>query len=67
VMPDLRGMSAREALRALTQIGMVARMSGDGVVLEQSPTAGAPLTRAQACQLKLGRRPTVSANGGSSQ
>jgi cell division protein FtsI (penicillin-binding protein 3) len=67
VMPDLRGMSAREALRALTQIGMVARMSGDGVVLEQSPTAGAPLSRAQGCQLKLGRRPTVSANGGSSQ
>ena len=31
VMPDLRGLSAREALRALTQLGMTARMTGDGV------------------------------------
>jgi hypothetical protein len=32
VMPDLRGLSAREALRAPTKIGMTARMSGDGFV-----------------------------------
>ena len=31
VMPDLRGLSAREALRALTKLGMTARMTGDGV------------------------------------
>ena len=36
-MPDLRGLSAREALRTLTRIGMTARMNGDGFVLEQSP------------------------------
>ena len=31
-MPDLRGLSAREALRALTRLGLTARMTGDGVV-----------------------------------
>ena len=43
VMPDLRGLSAREALRTLTRLGMTARMTGDGVVLEQSPAAGSAL------------------------
>jgi membrane peptidoglycan carboxypeptidase len=67
VMPDLRGMSARDALRALTRIGIVARMSGDGVVLEQSPAAGTALGASPACLLKLGRRPAPSATGGSPQ
>ena len=49
VMPDLRGLSAREALRALTKIGMTARMSGDGFVLEQSPAAGSALGTVDAC------------------
>jgi cell division protein FtsI (penicillin-binding protein 3) len=56
VMPDLRGLSAREALRALTKLGMTARMSGDGFVLEQSPAAGSPLGASDVCVMKLGRR-----------
>ena len=67
VMPDLRGLSARDALRALTRIGMVARMKGDGVVLEQSPAAGVALGGSQPCVLTLGRRPAPSASGGSPQ
>src|SRR5215831_14732271 len=55
LMPDLRGMSAREALRSLSRIGMTARMSGDGVVVGQTPVAGAALVRGEACQLRLGR------------
>ena len=39
-MPDLRGLSAREALRTLTRIGLTARINGDGFVIEQSPAAG---------------------------
>jgi cell division protein FtsI (penicillin-binding protein 3) len=55
-MPDLRGLSAREALRTLTRIGLTARMNGDGFVVEQSPAAGALLIHGSACVLTLGRR-----------
>ena len=57
MMPDLRGLSAREAVRILTAAGMTTRMTGDGFVLEQSPAAGSTLLPGQACALKLGRRP----------
>jgi len=63
VMPDLRGRSAREALRTLTKLGMTASMTGDGVVLEQAPAAGSPLGGTDAVTLTLGRR-TASATGG---
>jgi cell division protein FtsI (penicillin-binding protein 3) len=56
LMPDLRGLSAREALRTLTRIGLSARISGDGVVLAQSPDVGAALIRGESAVLKLGRR-----------
>jgi cell division protein FtsI (penicillin-binding protein 3) len=61
-MPDLRGMSAREALRALSHIGMTARLTGDGFVVEQSPRPGDALVRGDACALTLGRR--LPATGG---
>jgi cell division protein FtsI (penicillin-binding protein 3) len=65
LMPDLRGLSAREALRSLSRIGMAARVSGDGFVVEQSPAPGEALVRGDACTLKLGRRPPViPATGG---
>ena len=32
-VPDLRGMSAREAMRTLVKLGLTARMSGDGFVV----------------------------------
>jgi hypothetical protein len=56
LMPDLRGLSAREALRLLSRIGLTARMTGDGFVVEQSPLPGSALVRGDACTLKLGRR-----------
>jgi cell division protein FtsI (penicillin-binding protein 3) len=55
-MPDVRGLSGREALRTLTRLGLTARISGDGFVIEQSPAAGALLAHGDACVLKLGRR-----------
>jgi cell division protein FtsI/penicillin-binding protein 2 len=64
LMPDLRGMSAREALRSLSRIGMSARLSGDGFVVEQSPAPGDALVRGDACTLKLGRRAPAPASGG---
>jgi cell division protein FtsI (penicillin-binding protein 3) len=62
-MPDVRGLSAREALRTLTRIGLTPRLSGDGFVIEQSPQAGTVLARGESCILKLGRRPLVQAGG----
>ena len=63
-MPDLRGMSAREALRALSRAGLRPRLDGDGFVIDQSPLPGATLIRGDTAILKLGRRmPAVHAGG----
>jgi len=67
VMPDLRGHSAREALRILAKIGSSARMSGQGVVIEQSPAAGEPLGTGEVGVLKLGRHLPLPAVGGAPQ
>jgi hypothetical protein len=59
----LHGLSAREALRLLTRLGIATRMSGDGFVVDQTPAAGAELTGADRCVLRLVRRSTSSAGG----
>ncbi len=55
VLPDLRGLSAREALRTLAKLGLTPRLQGKGVVVEQNPPAGAPLERGMTCTLTLER------------
>jgi cell division protein FtsI (penicillin-binding protein 3) len=67
VMPDLRGMSAREAAGLLARLGMTPRLTGHGFVLDQMPLAGTPLVRGTAADLTLGRRPAALPEGGSSQ
>ena len=62
-MPDVRGLSAREAVRALTAAGVAARMNGDGFVVDQFPAAGSPLQPGESCSLKLGRVPTAPPGG----
>ena len=57
VMPDLRGLSARDANRALTMIGLTGRLAGDGFVVEQSPAVGSALVPGATCLLTLGRQP----------
>ena len=61
-LPDLRGKSAREALRELARIGLTARMEGIGVVVEQDPPPGSPIEPGANCTLVLNRhyqpRPT---------
>jgi hypothetical protein len=54
-VPDVVGMSAREAMRTLVQLGVSPRLDGDGIVMAQSPEAGAPLKRGGECRLVLGR------------
>jgi cell division protein FtsI (penicillin-binding protein 3) len=56
-VPDLHGMSAREAVRKLVRLGMHAQPSGDGFVVAQEPPAGAPLEPGTVCHLVLDRRP----------
>ncbi|MGE3274584.1 MAG: penicillin-binding protein [Vicinamibacterales bacterium] len=57
VVPDLRGLSARDALRTLARLGLTARLRGDGIVVEQSLEPGTPLERGSVCTLELGREP----------
>jgi cell division protein FtsI (penicillin-binding protein 3) len=54
-MPDLRGLGAREALKVLTRLGVTARMKGNGVVFDHTPSPGAPVVRGDVSVLKLGR------------
>jgi cell division protein FtsI (penicillin-binding protein 3) len=56
-MPDLRGLSAREALRAAVKLGLIARVEGTGFVIAQDPQAGTPLETVSACRVTLGRTP----------
>ena len=55
-LPDLRGMSAREALRELARVGLTAKMQGTGFVIEQDPPAGSPFEPGETCSLILNRR-----------
>ena len=55
--PDLAGLSARDAVRALTRLGVNARIQGDGQVVAQQPEAGAPLGSISLATLWLERVP----------
>ena len=58
IVPDLSGMSAREAVQKLVKLGMSARVSGDGFVVSQTPPAGAPIDGNAMCRLVLERWPS---------
>jgi len=57
-VPDVHGMSARDAVRKLVKFGMSARLSGDGFVVSQVPAAGAPIDGDALCHLVLERWPS---------
>jgi cell division protein FtsI (penicillin-binding protein 3) len=56
-LPDVRGLSMREALRTLVALGIRPRISGNGMVVEQTPAAGTPLADMRDCALRLARVP----------
>ena len=56
LMPDLRGLSSREAINRVTAMGLVARPSGRGFVIQQSPEPGTVLMSGEAAILTLDRR-----------
>jgi len=55
VMPDVRGMSAREALRVLGAAGVTAQIHGSGLVEMQTPVPGAPIENGASSVLELRR------------
>jgi cell division protein FtsI (penicillin-binding protein 3) len=55
VLPELRGLSGREALRVLARLGITPRVVGEGVVIGQTPLPGTVLELGAACRLALGR------------
>ena len=64
LMPDVRGMSGRDALRVLGTVGLQVRMSGQGVVSTQTPEPGEPVDAGNWSVLQLQRVPPPPAAGG---
>ena len=56
-VPDVRGLSARDATKKLTRFRLNARMQGDGFVVEQDPPPGTPVDEGSVCHLILVRTP----------
>ncbi len=54
--PDLRGLSARDALRTLARLGLTGRLHGAGIVVAQQPEAGTPIERGASGTLWLERQ-----------
>jgi cell division protein FtsI (penicillin-binding protein 3) len=67
LMPDVRGLGAREALRVAGRIGMRTALRGDGFVIAQEPGPGEPFAKGDACVLTLGRRVPAHFTGGAPQ
>ena len=61
-LPDFHGLSAREALRVLTKIGLTARLTGNGAVTSQVPAPGTPIEPGMAFELRLERTPLAVAS-----
>ena len=62
LMPDLRGMSARQAINVLGPFGMTPFLDGDGFVARQQPVTGTAVERGGTVTLHLERQ--IQAAGG---
>jgi cell division protein FtsI (penicillin-binding protein 3) len=67
LVPDVYGMSAREAVKAFMRAGLSPRLAGNGFVVEQSPEAGTPVVPGDTAVLKLERRMPAQPAGGAQQ
>jgi cell division protein FtsI/penicillin-binding protein 2 len=54
-IPDLRGMSGRDASRVLTRLGLQPEVDGNGFVRTQDPLPGTPIEAGLICRLVLDR------------
>jgi cell division protein FtsI (penicillin-binding protein 3) len=53
VMPDLTGLSMRNALSRIEGKGLIIKVSGNGRVVEQAPKAGTVIEKGDICYLKF--------------
>jgi cell division protein FtsI (penicillin-binding protein 3) len=67
VVPDVRGLGARDALRTLARLGLTARMQGAGIVIEQTPEPGEAFEPGAVCALVLHRDPSRLLGPGGAQ
>jgi cell division protein FtsI (penicillin-binding protein 3) len=57
LVPDVRGLSARAAIRTLAGVGVIVRPSGSGLVVDQTPAPGLPVVSGTWGAIQLDRRP----------
>jgi beta-lactam-binding protein with PASTA domain len=65
-VPDLSGMSLREANQRLARLGLPAHTTGSGVVVSQSPLPGTPIESGMRLRVVLERvvaRDTTDSGG----
>jgi cell division protein FtsI (penicillin-binding protein 3) len=55
LMPDLRGLSVRDVVRACAQLGMQLEAHGEGRVVKQRPESGAELRSGQTVYVDFGK------------
>lgn len=60
-VPDVTGLSARDAVRLLSRRGLSARVSGHGFVVSQDPPGGTAAERGSSCSLVLSLERPVEA------
>jgi cell division protein FtsI (penicillin-binding protein 3) len=53
VMPDLTGLSMRNALTRMEGKGLVIKVSGNGKVVDQAPRPGSVIEKGDICFLKF--------------
>ena len=56
-VPDVTGLSSRDAARTLALAGLVPRLSGHGFVIAQDPAPGVVIEPGDGCRLTLAIRP----------
>ena len=56
VVPDLTGMSGRDAVRTLATLGLPVQIVGHGLVTDQRPLPGTPVVAAESARVWLDRR-----------
>lgn len=64
IMPDLRGLSLREAALMAARHGLSVEIHGRGVVARQTPLPGTPLEPGMSCSLELTSSPRPSTGSG---
>ena len=52
-MPDLTGLSMRNALSRIEGKGLIIKVSGNGKVVEQTPRPGTMIEKGDICYLKF--------------